>query len=386
MKKNVFFALFAIVALAFVGCEPPVEPVNYTVAINTTELTLELNGTQKLTATVTPATTAYSIVWSSDNQEVVTVNASGIVTAVGLGSATITATLQVPEDDATVGNVVPGTCTINVTNDAALDNFALGGFALFKLGDAIPGTDTVLTISIGEVSVNLVNGIYYVWDENVTLSPTGYLGGAGFMFQVDAPTYVITSGDYAGYYIGSADLVVDTIPEGVVAPYCGSYGYMADEQMYGDAWKAILALTDNATSEQVQAAGQLYYGSQVGCQMFYIDFENDWEDYNYANVSYAYVYENEDGTLSYDLKLEWYDYVNPGRFYGLLAEFETNEEGQQVPVGIVEPYDMRFINKQYVNMPVEEPAAAAAKIMPKKMVSIKNAPKRTLDTYSFHKM
>jgi len=46
----------------------------------------------QLSATVAPAnTTNRNVTWTSSNRDVATVNASGVVTAVGAGTATITA-------------------------------------------------------------------------------------------------------------------------------------------------------------------------------------------------------------------------------------------------------------------------------------------------------
>ena len=148
MKKSLFFALIACATLVFVGCEPKVQPVDYTVKLSATELTLENGASDKLTAVVNPTST-YALVWTSSNPEIVTVNASGIVEAVGLGTATITVTLDTPAEDPAVGSVTPATCVVNVTNDAVLNSFALGGYALFDLGNPIAGTDKILTLSSG---------------------------------------------------------------------------------------------------------------------------------------------------------------------------------------------------------------------------------------------
>lgn len=52
---------------------------------------MEFGDTYTLTATVTPSDTTDSVVWTTSNSSIVTVNA-GVLTAVGSGSATITAT------------------------------------------------------------------------------------------------------------------------------------------------------------------------------------------------------------------------------------------------------------------------------------------------------
>ena len=375
--------MIACVALAFVGCVPPVEPVDYTVKLSATELTLENGASDKLTAVVTPAAT-YALVWTSSNPEVATVNASGIVEAVGLGTTTITVTLNTPAEDATVGVVTPATCVVNVTNDAVLNTFELGGYALFDLGTPIAGTDTVLKISVGEVTCQLAPALYYVWDKGIVLVNNS-LTGAGFLLPVETYTYVITdspNGAYNGYYISGFDIVVDTTDNaleyssqyGVYAAPCGQ---LLDVDTYGDAWTGIFAAGDAETEEdymaQLQAAYELYYAAQTGTQFFHLDFEKGSQSYNYGNVSYLYLTEDrETGELYYALKLEWYDHVNTGRWFGLLCESEIDEEGLETVTGIVKPYDMRVINKEYQVLPPaeeEEPAEVKA-IQPKKPIRL----------------
>ena len=384
MKKSLFFALIACVALVFVGCEPKVQPVDYTVKISATELTMDMenNKSAKLTAVVTPTTT-YPLVWTSSNPEIATVNASGIVEAVSLGTATITVTINVPEGDATVASVTPATCVVNVTNDAVLNTFELGGFALFDLGNPIAGTDTVLEISVGAVTCQLAPALYYVWDKGITLVGNS-LAGAGFLLPVETYSYVITdspNGAYNGYYISGFDIVVDTLASAEEAiaysskngVYAAPYGQLLDVDMYGDAWDAILNFSEEPTEDEINAAYDLYYASQTGTPFFHLDLNTGSQSYYYGNVSYLYLTEDrETGELYYALKLEWYDHVNLGRWFGLLAETEFDEEGNEVIKGIVKPYDMRKINKEYLVLPPaeeEEPTEVKA-IQPKKPIQL----------------
>ncbi len=63
------------------------------VTLNKSELTLTEGGSEKLTATVTPAdATDKTVTWESDKTSVATVGKDGTVTAVAAGTATITAT------------------------------------------------------------------------------------------------------------------------------------------------------------------------------------------------------------------------------------------------------------------------------------------------------
>ena len=385
MKKSLFFALIACVALVFVGCEPKVQPVDYTVKVSEATVTLEKGASTKLTAVAVPTpAVAYPLVWTSSDTAVATVNASGIVEAVGLGTATITVTLNTPAEDPAVGVVTPATCVVNVTNDAVLNTFELGGYALFDLGNPIAGTDTILKISVGEVTCQLAPALYYVWNKDIVLSGNK-LAGAGFLAPVETYTYVITdspNGTYNGFYISGFDIVVDDLEDALAyssdsAVYAGLSGKLLDVDTYGDAWDGIFAANDAETEEeymeQLEAAYDLYYAAQTGTQFFHVDFTTGSQSYNYGNVSYLYLTEDrETGELYYALKLEWYDHVNIGRWFGLLCESELNEEGEEVVTGIVKPYDMRTINKEYLVLPPvedEEPTEVKA-IQPKKPIKL----------------
>lgn len=74
-----------------------------------TDSITSLGGTSTLTATVTPEDTSDAIIWSSSNTDVATVE-NGVVTAVGCGTVTITATC---------GNY-SATCAVTVTHIAEL--------------------------------------------------------------------------------------------------------------------------------------------------------------------------------------------------------------------------------------------------------------------------
>ena len=355
MKKNVFFALFALAALVFVGCDPtptptptPDDPTTEGAVITVTPeaLLMGVGEEQKLTTTVAPQGTQLQITWTSDNQEVATVNAAGIVTAVAAGKANIIASAEGATAD---------TCVVTVSNDAALDNFVLSGYGCF--GDfsseiVIPGTDTVLTISVGEVKCKLGWNELYAWDENIVFVDGSGFSGAGFMMVASIPTYFIVEGDYAGYYI---DFGYFGVTEGAQTAYVGEAGKILDVNKYGDAMKTFI--NPNATEEELKAAAESYVASMQGTQIFMIDWDNQSQSDYLGNVKYALAGYDEEGSLLYDLKMEWFDFVNEGRLLGLAYEEVVTEAGDTTEV-LVEPYDMRFINKEYSNMPVEEEVAA----------------------------
>ncbi len=91
-------------------CKVTVSPKLVTsVTLNKNELTIEKSFTAQLAATVAPDDADdLGLIWTSDNEEVATVDENGLVTAVGEGTATITAT-------ANDGSGVSASCVVTVT-------------------------------------------------------------------------------------------------------------------------------------------------------------------------------------------------------------------------------------------------------------------------------
>ena len=79
------------------------------ITLNAEQLTMEYGTKEQLTATVAPDDADNpGLTWTSDNEEVATVDENGLVTAVGEGTATITAT-------ANDGSGVAASCVVTVT-------------------------------------------------------------------------------------------------------------------------------------------------------------------------------------------------------------------------------------------------------------------------------
>ena len=111
MKNNLFRQAILLVAAvllstSFWSCSkdddpnPDPEPTPTAIAVtgvtlNKTGITLEVDGSETLTATVVPDdATNKEVTWSSDKPEIVTVDATGKVTGVATGEATITVTTE----------------------------------------------------------------------------------------------------------------------------------------------------------------------------------------------------------------------------------------------------------------------------------------------------
>jgi uncharacterized protein YjdB len=144
------------------------------VSLNKTSLTLPLNGTETLTATVTPANAAHkAISWSSDNTTVATVNSSGLVTARALGTAVITVT--------TTDGGRTAACTVTVKQSQGITlRFNDQGSGAFS-------QDTFTVSKSGATNTQAIN-VAGTWS-SVEWRVDNQIRGTGTGYTVDADDY-----------------------------------------------------------------------------------------------------------------------------------------------------------------------------------------------------
>ena len=117
-------------------------PTVTSVTVSPSSLSLDLNGSTSghLSATVNGTNSpAQTVTWISGNSTVATVNSSGVVTAVGVGSTTITAT-------STVDLLKSGSCTVTVTDSTpkTLSSISISGYkTAFAVNDTFSFGGTV---------------------------------------------------------------------------------------------------------------------------------------------------------------------------------------------------------------------------------------------------
>ena len=81
-----------------------IEPTG--IELNKNQLSLTVGGTATLSGTISPAGATGTITWSSSNTSIATVNSNGLVTAIGEGTATITAKIS---------NTIKDQCVVTVS-------------------------------------------------------------------------------------------------------------------------------------------------------------------------------------------------------------------------------------------------------------------------------
>jgi uncharacterized protein YjdB len=148
-------------------CAVTVAPVKVAgVALDRTAVSLNPGGTATLTATVAPANaTDPSVTWTSSNTAVATVDGAGLVTAVGLGNATVTAT--------TTDGAKTASCAVTVTAVTV----PVTGVTLdptLSLTAGSPGTSATLTATVVPAAATNQNVTWATSDATVaTVGPTG---------------------------------------------------------------------------------------------------------------------------------------------------------------------------------------------------------------------
>ena len=136
MKKTLLLVVSALLML--VGCEPPITPV---ITLQPTELTLNIGQTDSLEVTITPEGTTAQIIWESSQAEVATVDANGVITAVAVGTTTITASGI---------NMEPAQCVVTVRDNSiilSLDSIQMLPHDTYRLTAELPTWDSISQIT-----------------------------------------------------------------------------------------------------------------------------------------------------------------------------------------------------------------------------------------------
>ena len=93
MKKVRLISWIVAIAVSVMSCSKDDDTGVIGISINKKDLSLMVGETQQLTATVTPENVVPAE-WSSSDTTVVTVNEAGLVTAVAVGKAVVTASAE----------------------------------------------------------------------------------------------------------------------------------------------------------------------------------------------------------------------------------------------------------------------------------------------------
>jgi hypothetical protein len=306
-----------------------------------------------LQATVSPSyATNPMVTWSTSDASVAIV-VRGVVTAVSPGTATITA----KAGDKTAE------CVVTVTADAFYDVLGIADYGVYVrgTGDLIPGTDTVIDLSIGETKCALTYvAAYYAWDENITFdSQNGAFLGDGIVFALqNFPMYVVNDENfpqYAGVAIDMGFFAAMPLAEGEVTPLCGNSGNI-DAQAYGDWVQLLYNAADDITQEEVDAVRTAAMANTTGALML---FGEDWGYDLYIGAVNKLYYESsytnketgEEYPALFAADVTWANVTAEDRLYGFKVDMDHYEstfvEGEGGEILFVKPYEYSTIHRVF---------------------------------------
>ncbi|SBW00541.1 exported hypothetical protein [uncultured Eubacteriales bacterium] len=236
------------------------------ITLNKTEAALAVAGTEALTATITPDDAAnQSVYWSSNNEEVATVDQAGAVTGVSAGTAKITASAR-------DGSGVTATCTVTVSAPEATCGISLSRTTDYTFAGQTAGYSAVTPLSVTvsstgnqatgalTIAVNGTNAGSFTLSKN-TLSSIAADGTDSFTVapndSLTAGTYTATvtvSGDnVTGQTFGISFTVSDTATYGINLSRTVDYTFAGQTAGYS----AVTPLNVTVSSTGNQATGAL---------------------------------------------------------------------------------------------------------------------------------
>lgn len=186
---------------------PDVEYVTY-VRVDRHAMQMIVGEDVTITATVAPASGPKTVKWTSDNENVVKVDASGKVTAVGAGSATITAT-------STADDTKSDSCKVNVvesTNGILAYALTPDGLVSFDPENANKSTVVAKPSEMGVVGDNLANVVGMDVSGRTAYIVTENAASAQFpvLYKFDMDSKILTPmGSLQVFTVGASDVYYD---------------------------------------------------------------------------------------------------------------------------------------------------------------------------------
>ena len=159
------------------------------ICIHESQIVLNVGETYTIVPTITPSNATYKdVTWSSSNESIATVSAAGVVTALGIGSATITVT--------TVDQGKTAMCNVSVSSSIpvpeAVDLGLSVKWASFNLGASKPEE----------------YGDYFAWGE---LSPKRYYSWENYRFYAGSFLQTDEQGHYTGWIYSQSKYCTNSV-------------------------------------------------------------------------------------------------------------------------------------------------------------------------------
>ena len=291
LKATDDFLYIAVMGTSTVSIYTKTKPVYKvtSITLSETSVTIEFGNTQQLTATVAPADADdSSVVWTSSDENVATVN-NGLITAVALGTATITCS-------ANDGSGVTASCTVKVDGHEYVD-----------LG--LPSRTLWATTNVGADSPEEY-GDYFAWGET-----EGYNSGkTTFNWSTykwcngsdDTMTKYCTNSSYGNDGFTDGKTVLDADDDAARANWGGDWRMPTRAE-----FEELIDNTKNEWTTQNNVAGYKFTSKTNGNSIFLPAAGNRWDDTLDGTGTYGHYWSStllSEGREDYAYYLSFYDY------------------------------------------------------------------------------
>jgi uncharacterized protein YjdB len=177
------------------------------IEVSPSSASIEIGGNQQLIATVLPSNASNkSIIWSSSNSNIASVNSSGLVTALSAGSATITASTQ-------DGNF---TASSGITVTQSVPNLGITSFVLINAGNnseiqTLSNGSLLLSNQVGSLSLNIKVNTNPNTVGSVFISLTGPVNATRTESVAPYALFGDNNGNYSGRILPNGNYTLSAI-------------------------------------------------------------------------------------------------------------------------------------------------------------------------------
>jgi len=379
MKKLFNFVAFAaIAAIAFTGCQQKEQPKDaLTLKLSQNYAEIGVNEEVRLNTTITPTTLGVQLTYTSSDPAVATVSGSGLVTGVALGETYVYVSAPNAKGDS---------CKVVVSDMAVYNDFNIVDYGLFGEFAPIEGTDTTLSLTVGDAVCQLNYIHLYAWDGEAKFVSGSGFAGDGWVISVDNfPVYVIKSlpaaPQYEGYYISTGGFGVAEQEEGTVREAWARPGKM-DIQSCGDMVAAQYS-SDTSKHADFDKWEELNHGAFLTEPFGAAGNIASWYGFFSGKVHKALFIEarkNKAGTAD-SIPAMWaidldFASMQGDRLWGFRVDTAlynaTYVEGEGGEIVLIEPYDYATVHRVFDEDGLfDEEEEAPARVAAKKQATVR---------------
>jgi hypothetical protein len=193
--KSLFFMSLSMALVLFNACSPEDTAVSG-ITLDETSLSFGVGDTAALKATLAPKGASGTIAWSSSNTAVATVSSKGVITALEIGTTTITATVE----------TFTATCAVTITERTNFTH-SLQGSAYYPIILDSVSAKTIQSKIVADLRPDESTKFLYVW--NGTFSPGTCTGPNAYGEVEDWVSLIVGSQGWSGggFFVQNSDVL-----------------------------------------------------------------------------------------------------------------------------------------------------------------------------------